>query len=231
MFNRLNQHLQANNILVPEMFGFREGISIQQAVFTLTDNILTTLNQWQHVGGIFSDLSKVFDCVNHEILLCKLNCYGIHGLNIKWFESCLTNREQRLYVIPQNHQHKFSSNWGAMKCGVPQGSVLGLVLFIINISGLLLNMNIDSKLVLFMDDTSVLITANNLRDLQRKPTSVLNQINKWFTANGLSLNKGKTIAMHFKSNNLKDSPFPISYQDKEIKEVTNTKFHGLSLDK
>jgi len=168
MFNRLNQHLQTNNILVPEMFGFREGISIQQAVFILTGNILTALNQWQHVGGIFHDLSKVFDCVNHEILLGKLNCYGIHGLNIKWFESCLTNRKQRLYVISQNHQHKFSSKWGAMKCGVPQGSVLGLILFVINISGLPLNMNIESKLVLFMDDTSVLITANNLKRSAKK---------------------------------------------------------------
>lgn len=58
MFNGLNQHLQANNILVPEMFVFREGITIQQAVFTLTDNILTALNQWQHVGGIFCDYLK-----------------------------------------------------------------------------------------------------------------------------------------------------------------------------
>jgi len=165
MSNRLNQHLQANNILVPEKFGFREGISIQQAFFILTDNILTALNQWQHVRGIFRDLSKVFDCVNHEILLGKLNCYGIRGLNIKWFVSCRTNREQRLYIISQNHQHKFSSNWGAMKFGVPQRSVLGLILFIINISGLPLNMNIDSKLVLFMDDTSVLITDDNLRDM------------------------------------------------------------------
>lgn len=173
----------------------------------------------------------MFDCVNHEILLGKLKYYGIHGLNIKWFESCLTNREQRVYVISQNHQHKFSSDWGAMKCGVPQGSILGLILFIIYISGLPLNVNIDSKLVLFMDDTSVLITANNLRDLQRKSTSILNQINWWFIANGLSLSIEKTIAIYLKSNNLKDSPFPISYQDTEIKEVTNTKFLGITLDK
>ena len=155
----------------------------------------------------------MFDCVNHEFLLGKLNPYGIHELNIKWFESCLTNREQRVYVISHNHQQKFSSNWGAMKCGVPQGSILGLILFVIYINGLPLNMNIDSKLVLFMDDTSILITTKNLRDLQRKSTSILNQINKWFIANGLSINIEKTIAIHFKSNNLKDSPFPISYQD------------------
>ena len=142
VFNRLNQHSQANNILVPEMFGFRKGITIQQAVFILTDNILTVLNQWQHVGGIFCDLSKAFDCVNHETLVFKLNCYGILGLNIKWFESCLTNREQRVDVISQNHQHKFSSNWGAIKCGVPQGSILGPILFIIYVSGLPLNITL-----------------------------------------------------------------------------------------
>jgi len=104
-----------------------------------------------------------------------------------------------------------------MKCGVPQGSILGLILFVMYINGLPLNMNIDSKLVLFMDDTSVLITAKNLRDLQRKSASILNQINKQFIANGLSLNVEKTIAIHFKSNNLKDIPFPFSYQNTEIK--------------
>jgi hypothetical protein len=104
----------------------------------------------------------VFVCVNHETLLGKLNCYGIHGLNIKWFDSYLTNREQRVDEISQDHQHKFSSNYGAIKCGVPQGSILGLILFIIYINGLPLNLNFDSKLVLFMVDTGVLITANNL---------------------------------------------------------------------
>jgi len=113
-FNRFNKHVEVNRILVPEQFGFRKGSMIQKTVFTQTDNILTTLNQQQLVRGIFCDLSKTFDCVNHETLLGKLFCYTMHGVNIKWFESCLTNRKQRVNVISQHHQHKFSSNWRAI---------------------------------------------------------------------------------------------------------------------
>jgi hypothetical protein len=87
MFNRLNQHLQANNVLAPEQFGFRKGITIEQAVFTLTNNILTALNQYKQMGVILYNLAKAFNCVNHEILLGKLFYYGIRGVNAQWLES------------------------------------------------------------------------------------------------------------------------------------------------
>jgi hypothetical protein len=127
MFNELNQHLKAKNILVPQQFGFRKCIPIQKAISTPTDNILTATNPWQEVEGIFCELSKAFHCVNHETLLGKFNCYRIHGDNIRFFASCLTNRKQRV-DISQNHLHKFSSDWGAIKCGVLQRSILGLLL-------------------------------------------------------------------------------------------------------
>ena len=80
MFNRHNHHLQMHEILALEHFGFRKGSNIEKAVFTLTDYILTSLNRRQHVKGIFCDLTKAFDCVNHEILLTKLHYYGIRGV-------------------------------------------------------------------------------------------------------------------------------------------------------
>ena len=105
--------------------------------------------------------------------------------------------------------------------------VLGLLLNITYINDLPLNMNVDSKLLLFADDMSVLIIANNLKDLQTKSTSILNQLNKWSIANGISINIEKTNVIHIKWNHLQ---FQISYQNVEIKEVTNIKFLGLHLD-
>jgi hypothetical protein len=79
----LNQHLQANSIFVSEQLGFRKGIFIQKAIFTLTINFLTALNQEQQIGSVFCDLSKAFDCVKCKTLFGKLNHYGIQGINIK----------------------------------------------------------------------------------------------------------------------------------------------------
>jgi hypothetical protein len=73
-------------------------MTIEDAAFRLTDGVLKSLNQKLHVGGIFCDLSKAFDCVNHEILLSKLHFYGIQGLTIEWFKSYLTNRKQKVDI-------------------------------------------------------------------------------------------------------------------------------------
>ena len=117
-----------------------------------------------------------------------------------------------------------------MKCGVLQRSILGILLNITYINDLPLNMHVNSKLLRFANHMSVLIISNNLQDLQRHPTSILNQMNKWSVANGLSLNIEHTNVIHIKWNHLQDRPFQISYQNVEIEEETNTKFLGLCLD-
>ena len=87
-----------NSTLFPEQYSFRKGMFTEDAAFRLTDGVLKSLNQKLHVGGIFCDLSKAFDCVNHEILLSKLHFYGIQGLTMDLFKSYLTNRKQKVDI-------------------------------------------------------------------------------------------------------------------------------------
>jgi hypothetical protein len=89
MFKRLVQHLESNSILTPAQFGFRKDIHINDAVFSLLKNILNSLDQRKHVGGIFCDLTKAFDCVTYKILLNKLKYYGIRGTCLSWFKFIL----------------------------------------------------------------------------------------------------------------------------------------------
>ena len=125
MFKRLEQHLESNNILTTEQFGFRKGVHIENAVFSHTSNIITPLNQRQHVGGIFCNLSKAFNCVNYTILLNKLHYYGIRGKCHRWLKSYLENRKQRVCISPHILEQEKSSKWEMVVSGVPQGSILG----------------------------------------------------------------------------------------------------------
>jgi hypothetical protein len=133
MYNRLNHHMHTNNTLVPEQCGFSQVKSIENAVFKLTDRILKSINHEMHVGGIFCDLAKAFDCVNHGSLLVKLYYYGIQGTVANWFRFYLTNRKQKNEI---KSFAKFSSKWGTVKQGIPQRSILGPMLFLIYINDL-----------------------------------------------------------------------------------------------
>ena len=118
--------------------------------------VLNALNKRLMVGGIFCDLQKAFDCVNHNIWLTKLELYGITGITYKLIKSYLQGRHQR--VVLKNHSSGLCSNWGEITQGVPQGSILGSLLFLLYINDLPQITNDNSKIVLFADDTSMIIT-------------------------------------------------------------------------
>jgi hypothetical protein len=164
MYNRILRHLNNNKILAEEQFGFRKNLTTEKATYELTNKTINVLNEKLIVGGIFCDLSKAFDCVNHDILLSKLNFYGITGNAYEWIKPYLRNRFQRVETKNENPNYKIPSDWGVIKYGVPQGSILGPLLFFLYVNDLSKTINGNSKPVLFADDISVIVTSSKLED-------------------------------------------------------------------
>jgi hypothetical protein len=130
IYKRLYSHLNRNNILAKEQFGFRKESSSEIETFNLLDDILTSLDKNDYMGGLFCDLQKASDRVNHNVLLEKMNFYGILGSAIKLMTSYLENRYQRI-IMKDFKPNKVSSEWERVKHVVPQGSILGPLLFLI----------------------------------------------------------------------------------------------------
>jgi len=136
MYKRLYHHLTSYNVLVKEQFGFRCNNSTEVAIYiyiyiyiyTLINNILSS-HRYHH--GLFCDLQKAFDCVNYDTLLLKVKLYGISGVTNKLMESYLRNRYQRLVMNAHNNSNGCLSKWEEVQHRVPQGSVLGPILFLI----------------------------------------------------------------------------------------------------
>ena len=156
IYKRLSRHLKENNILVKEQFGFREKSSTDMATYAPLNTVLLSLDKKLLVGGIFCDLQKAFDCVNHNILLTKLEFYSISGIATQLMRSYLNDRYQRV-VIKDNKTSRQTSEWELVKHGVPQGSILGPLLFLVYINDFSRTINSVAELILFADDTSILI--------------------------------------------------------------------------
>jgi len=142
--------------LVKEQFGFREKSPTDMATYALLNTVLSSLDKKLLVGGIFCDLQKAFDCVNHNILLTKLEFYGISGIATQLMRSYLNDRYQRI-VIKDNKTSRQTSEWELVKHGVPPGSILCPLLFLVYINDLSRTINSVAELILFADDMSILI--------------------------------------------------------------------------
>ena len=190
MYNRLIEYINENKLLYKYQFGFPKGKSTDMAALTLVDKISEALNNRDYAIGVFLDFSKEFDPVDHDILLKKLEKYGIQGAALDWFTNYLSNRLQYVTYNGAKSQREI------IKCCVPQGSILGPLLFLLYINDLSTVSN-DCFFVLFADDTNMFVTGKNTADMCVKFNNDLQEICEWLGYNKLSLNILKTHYMIF----------------------------------
>ena len=210
MHKRVYSFLEQQNFFYNAQFGFRLSLSTNNALMSITENIQSQLDQNKFCAGVFVDLKKAFDTVDHEILLKKPSHYGIRGIANEWFCSYLTKRKQ--YVIIGNQV----STLNEISTGVPQGSVLGPLLFLIYINNLHKCIKY-SKTYHFANDTSIIQSHSSLQILSKSINKDLSNLSNWLKTNKLRLNIKKTKLALFRPKKLKlDHSFKFMKDDKKL---------------
>ena len=220
--NRLMNFLNSNNLLYLRQYGFRKNMSTSMAIMELVENITTAMDNGKFTIGVFIDLKKAFDTVDHSILVTKLDHYGIRGVAKQWLSSYLENRKQ--YVCFNGTDSGFLP----ITCGVPQGSILGPTLFLLYVNDLC---NVSTRLtsILFADDASCFIEGTDLADMCVQLPSEMNKLSTWFKTNRLSLNVSKTNCMIFGRPD-KPEHHRVYIDNIVIERVNCNKFLGVLID-
>ena len=220
---RLYSFFNNSNLLSNHQFDFRQGHSTSHVITLLTDKVTTAFENKQSTLGIFLDLSKAFDTIDHKVLLNKLYHYGVRGI-LSWFKSHLTDRTQQTEVLGTK-----STNINKLTSSVPQGLILGPILFIIHVNDFPKCLRYSSRLA-FADDTTILISGKNQKNLYDNANEELNNIDNWLVTNKLSLNIDKIKCMHFKTLNTPTPNLTLKIRNSPIQKISSFKLLGVILD-
>ena len=222
IYDRIINHLNFNNILCPNQFGFRKGLSTYMPLLLVQEKVTKAFENNKIVCGIYLDLKKAFDTVDHNILISKLSAYGMLGTFLNIIISYLSNRTQCVAYLNS------VSGLCSLNIGVPQGSILGPLLFLLYINDFP-NICKKSSCILYADDTAIFFEADNASALQTSLNMELPRICKWFKTNKLSLNTTKTFCQLY-NNSSKNITINVNLDGVDIKFVEKVKYLGMYID-
>ena len=221
---RLQCFLDLNHTIDNNQFGFQKGKNTEKAVFQVISHICMKCSHRRNCIALFLDFQKAFDRVNHFILLNKLKDIGIHGMDLNFLSSYLSGRSICTKI------NNCTSHLQNINRGVPQGSHLGPVLFLIFINDLCKFINSDfSKTILFADDSTIIIDGDD-NDILSNTTIVCNKISQWVSNSNMSLNHSKCKYMFFSHKNRLDNVIPVKINSFNITPVYNFKLLGIIID-
>ena len=226
IYTRIYSYLVKNDFIFQKQFGFRSKFSTNHALISITERIKNLVDSGKYVCGVFVDLEKAFDTVNHKMLCEKLNFYGLRGNINKLIKSYLENRKQFVSV------NGVDSELRDIVCGVPQGSSLGPLLFLIYINDLRLSI-VKTETGHFADDTYILFGSEKIGTIESVVNYELKLVSKWLRLNKLSLNAGKTELIFFRSkqHKLNYDDISIKFNGVKLIPVDHVKYLGIYIDK
>ena len=226
VYSQIYEYLTKFNLIHANQSGFRSKHSCVTALTKIVDELLKEIDQGYYSGVLFLDFKKAFDMVNHAILVSKLQSYKLDNLALKWFDSYLSERSQKVVL------NNYESNAQAVHYGIPQGSILGPLLFLLYINDLPLYLD-NSTSDLYADDTTIHCSSSSVSNINMKLNNDMKKIHDWCNDNDMVINTEKSKSMivgscHKLQN--ADSDLKILYEDILLENVENEKLLGIYID-